>query len=307
MRSSLILATRGSALALAQSNYVKQCIEKQHPQVSVELLKIKTKGDIVLDRSLRNEGGKGLFVKEIEEALLDGRADLAVHSMKDVPAEIPSELKVGVLLKREDPADVLISAKYQSVQDLPLGARVGTTSLRRKVQLQKLRPDLDIQDLRGNVDTRLKKLKEGEWDAILLAFAGLKRLGLATEATEKLSFIASPGQGAIGIEYRREDGELDQALQFLNDSETFACVSAERVILHQVGGGCTLPLGAQACRRGNEIILKAFVADPEGKEWIKTELSGPLENPEELGRKVSEVLIQKGAKEILKRISKTDF
>ncbi|MFO1518968.1 MAG: hydroxymethylbilane synthase [bacterium] len=304
MRSPLILATRASALALVQANLVKSQLESRWPGLDVRLQKITTSGDAILDRPLRSVGGKGLFVKEIEEALLQKRADFAVHSMKDVPADLPEGLKIGVLLKREDSADVLLSRKYASLKTLPAGAVVGTTSLRRKIQLLKLRPDLKVQDLRGNVDTRIRKMEEGAYDAIILAWAGLKRLGRDCEVTEVLPFIGAPGQGAIGIEYRAEDAELENFLKVLHDEETARRVLAERIILKNLEGGCELPLGAQAFYEEGKLHLKAFLANPSGTVFLEDEVSGDPALAEELGEKLTQLLMAGGAEKVLEEIRK---
>jgi len=302
MRSKLILATRGSPLALAQAELVKNEMERQWSGLGVELLKIKTSGDLILDRPLRTVGGKGLFVKEIEEALLQGMADFAVHSMKDIPSELPEGLKIGVILKREDPADVLLSQKHASLSQLPRGAIVGTSSLRRKIQLQLLRPDLKVKDLRGNVDTRIRKMREGQFDAVILALAGLRRLGKGSEAGERLPFICAPGQGAIGIEFKKDDVELEKLLSVLHDELTAQCVKAERIILRNLEGGCELPVGAQAGLADEKLHLKAFIANPDGTKFIEDEVAGDLELAEDLGEKLTEILMKKGAGEILEEI-----
>jgi hydroxymethylbilane synthase len=300
----LVLATRGSQLALTQAHLVANELKRHAPGIIVELLTIKTSGDQILDRPLRTVGGKGLFVKEIEEALLAGSADFAVHSMKDVPSEIPRGLKIGVILKREDPADVFLSKKYSTLAELPSGAVIGTSSLRRKLQLERLRSDLKVEDLRGNVDTRIKKMNEGRYDAIILALAGLKRLGREAEAKEKLPFISAPGQGAIGIEYRESDAELEKILQTLHDDLTARCVRAERVILKNLEGGCELPVGAEARVVEGQVQLKAFIADPEGKTFIEDEVFGDSRSPEDLGERLTELLMKKGAERILSEIRK---
>ncbi len=300
-KTKLTLATRASALALAQATLVCDQLRKHWPEMRVEILKIKTSGDKIQDRPLRTVGGKGLFVKEIEEALIAGTADFAVHSMKDVPAEIPPGLKIGVILAREDPADVLISKNHLSLLQLPKKARVGTSSLRRKIQLLKIRPDLQIEDLRGNVETRIRKMKEGLYDAVILAFAGLRRLNLESEITEKLGLICAPGQGAIGIEYREEDPELENLLKKLHDEKTALCVGAERVILKNLEGGCEFPLGAEAKIIDKQFCLKAFVADPEGKIFLQEEGRGVLQYALTLAEEVSEKLLQKGAKSVLQK------
>ncbi len=300
MKTKLILTTRGSALALVQANLVKNRLEAHWPELSVTLLIKKTSGDLIQDRPLREVGGKGLFVKEIEEALLKGEADFAVHSMKDVPSVLPEGLKIGVMLSREDPSDALISKNGSLLHNLSHGAVVGTGSLRRKLQLTRIRPDLVIQELRGNVDTRLRKLREQKMDAIVLAFAGLKRLGLEKEVTEKLSLICAPGQGAIGLEYREGDARIEKYLSVLQDDRTFHSVSAERVILKVLEGDCNLPFGAQAFFKGNdEILLKAFVTNSLGSLWIEHEVQGSLKDAEKLGEKLAALLLKDGAREIL--------
>jgi hydroxymethylbilane synthase len=302
VRSKLILATRGSPLALAQANLVKGELEKHWSGLVVELLKIKTSGDLILDRPLRTVGGKGLFVKEIEEALQKKKADIAVHSMKDVPALLPEGLKVGVILKREDPSDVLISRDSKKMSELKAKSVIGTSSLRRKIQLERMRSDLVVKDLRGNVETRLRKLKNKEYDAIILALAGLKRLGLESEVSEVLPFICAPGQGAIGIEYPEGDLELEKLLKVLHDDLTEACVKAERVVLKRLEGGCELPLGAQATLISDKLHLKAFIATPDGKKFIQDEVAGDLALAEDLGEKLCEILMSRGAGEIVEEI-----
>ncbi len=305
MKNKVTIATRASSLALVQAEIVKDLLVTRWPGLQVELLKLTTEGDRILDRPLRNEGGKGLFVKEIEEALLDGRADLAVHSMKDVPGELPEGLCIPVILKREEARDAFVSEKYENLAQLPPQAKVGTTSLRRKLQVLKLRPDLQILDLRGNVDTRLKKLQAGDYDAILLACAGLNRLGLASHIKEKLPFIPAPGQGAIGIECRLKDEEVLQLIQDFNDEESYACVQAERVVLKRLEGGCELPLGAHAQFESGKLRLKAFVAEPNGNKYLEDEVVGDPILALDLGEKLSQILLDQGALDILKSVRKS--
>lgn len=302
MWNKITIATRSSNLALMQAKLVKGLLEKRWPGLQVDLLSLKTQGDKILDKPLRKVGGKGLFVKEIEEALIDKRADIAVHSMKDVPAVLPEELEIPVLLKREDPRDALISERYSTLESLPPHAKVGTASLRRKIQLLKIKPDLQVIDLRGNVDTRLKKLQDEDYDAIILAMAGLKRLGIGAKNMIPLPFTSAPGQGAIGIECRKEDEEILKLLAPLNDSETQVCVQAERVVLKRLEGGCELPLGAHAQFIDKKIKLKGFVADPSGKKYIEDEVTGDAVLALDLGEKLSQILIDQGAAEILKLI-----
>ncbi len=305
MRTKIIIATRSSALALVQAETVRSLLESRWPGLDVELLKLKTQGDILLDKPLRDVGGKALFVKEIEEALLDKRADIAVHSMKDVPGQIPAGLEIPVILKRENPQDAWVSEKFPSLKNIPQKSKIGTTSLRRKVQLLKQRPDLEVLELRGNVDTRLKKLHEGNFDAIILAAAGLNRLGKSDVIRELLPFIWAPGQGAVGIESREEDTDLKKLIQPFADPDTEVCVKAERVVLKRLEGGCQLPVGAQAELENNKIHLKAFVSTPDGQKYLEDHVVGDSVLAEDLGEKLSEILLKQGAAEILDKIRKS--
>ena len=304
MRSKLILATRGSPLALVQANFVKSEVMARWPGLEVTLLPIKTTGDRILDKPLRSEGGKGLFVKEIEEALKKGEADFAVHSVKDMPSILPEGLKLGVVLKREDPADVLVSEKFLSLAALPKGARVGTASLRRKIQLLKLRPDLSVLDLRGNVETRIKRMREGRFEAVVLALAGLKRLGRERDAREVLPFVAAPGQGALGLEYSASDVELEKLLAVLNDPETETCIKAERIIQKNLEGSCELPLGAHGVLEEGKLRLKAFLSDAEGQLYLEDEVVGDPTLSQDLGEKLSEILLARGGRTILEDVRK---
>jgi hydroxymethylbilane synthase len=290
----VIVATRRSALALAQARAFMAVLRATHPGLEVEELQVVTTGDKVQDRLLREIGGKGLFVKEIEEALLDGRADLAVHSLKDVPPELPPGLVIGAHPRREDPRDVLISRAGQKLDDLPRGARVGTASLRRSVQLSQLRPDLSVAALRGNVDTRLRKCREGEVDAIVLAHAGLIRLGLEGEATEVLDpdrMIPAGGQGALGIEHRAGDERVAALLFALADADTTTAVTVERAAMRALGGDCQLPVAAHAVRDGSEVWVRGFLAEPNGENPRRAELRAPfppsLDVAERLGVELS--------------------
>ncbi|THB70102.1 MAG: hydroxymethylbilane synthase [Desulfovibrio sp.] len=304
----LTIATRGSKLALWQANHIKAGIEAQHAgKVSVELLVIKTMGDKILDVALAKVGGKGLFVKEIEEALLDGRADLAVHSMKDVPAELPSGLVLGVVPEREDPCDAFLSVHYNSLAGLPQGATLGTSSLRRQAQALALRPDLSVVTLRGNVDTRLRKLTEGQFDAIIMAAAGINRLGLSAPKQDRLGppeFLPAVGQGALGIEYRAGDSDVIELLDFLNHQATRCCVDAERAFLLELEGGCQVPIAgyAQLSEDGERIELAGLVADEKGQEVIRMSRSGPVADAEALGRDLARQVLSKGGKAILDRV-----
>lgn len=301
---NFVIATRGSKLALWQANHVKSLLEKLGAG-SVELLPLKTQGDIILDTPLAKIGGKGLFVKEIEEALLDGRADLAVHSMKDVPSEVPEGLEVGVTPEREDRSDTLLSARFESLQALPVGAKVGTCSLRRQAQVLAIRPDLVVENLRGNVDTRLRKLMEGQFDAIIMATSGLKRLGLTAPKMSILGppeFLPAVGQGALGIEYRLDDSELQELLAPLNHEHTHVCVAAERGFLHGLDGGCQVPIAANAFLSEGVVHLEGLVAEVDGSHVIRLEEQGPSEQARDVGQRLAERVLAAGGKAILDRV-----
>jgi hydroxymethylbilane synthase len=302
MKTLLRIGTRASLLAVTQSTWVKNQIEKAHPQVRVDLVKITTTGDRIQDVPLAKVGGKGLFVKEIEEALLAGEVDLAVHSMKDVPAELPKGLHIGIVPPRETPRDAFISVKYSSLEALPQGATIGTSSLRRKSQLAVLRPDLLIVDLRGNIDTRLRKLDEGLFDAIILAGAGLNRLGLHQRITLLLDpeqMLPAVGQGSLGIELRTDDTELLAGLQFLHHPETAVTVAAERAFLIRLEGGCQVPIGAHATLSGTTVQLTGLIASVDGRQIIKDTITGPMKQVDILGRTLAETLLARGGKAIL--------
>lgn len=301
----LTIATRGSALALWQANHIKDCLEAEHPGLSVELLKIKTKGDKILDVPLAKVGGKGLFVKEIEEALLDGRAQIAVHSMKDVPTELPEGLEVGVIPEREAPTDSLLSVKYEGLKGLPEGAVVGTSSLRRQSQLAALRPDLKIESLRGNLDTRVNKLLNGEFDAIVVATAGLNRLELDAPMHEVLGppdFLPAVAQGALGIEYNKSNTEVIEMLQFLNHEPTKQQVLCERGFLTGLDGGCQVPIAAWSVIEGDQIRLTGFVADVDGSRPIRLMAEGSVDNAWDIGMILAGKVLEAGGKEILDEV-----
>lgn len=305
MRSILRIGTRASLLAVTQSTWVKNQIEQQYPDISVELVKILTKGDKILDVPLAKVGGKGLFVKEIEDALLDERVDLAVHSMKDVPAELPESLTVAIIPKREVAQDAFVSRKYKTVDELPQKAVIGTSSLRRKSQLACLRPDLEIKDLRGNLDTRLRKLDEGEYDAIILAGAGLNRLGLQERITDLFTpeqMLPAIGQGSLGIELRMADTELLDGLQFLHHQDTAVTVAAERAFLLRLEGGCQVPIGGFATLAGETITLTGLIASLDGKTILKEQLSGSADDAEKIGIALAETLLDRGGKAILDEV-----
>ena len=298
----LRIATRQSPLALWQANYVRQALLDAHPGLTVELLTMTTKGDKILDTPLAKVGGKGLFVKELEQAMLEGRADIAVHSMKDVPVEFPEGLALTVICEREDPSDAFVSNHHAGFRELPRNARVGTSSFRRQCQLRHLRPDLEILDLRGNVGTRLGRLDAGHYDAIILASAGLMRLGQAQRIRERLPFgdcLPAVGQGAVGIECREDDRHVQQLLACLHHGDTADRVRAERAVNPRLQGGCQVPVAAYAELLDGSLYLRARVGDLEGQRLIKAESRGPRADAERLGRAVAEQLIRDGADVIL--------
>lgn len=298
----LRIATRKSPLALWQAEHVRQGLLASHPGLEVELVTMTTQGDKILDTPLAKVGGKGLFVKELEQGMLEGRADIAVHSMKDVPVELPEGLTLGAILQREDPRDALVSNRYKTLDELPEGARVGSSSLRRQCQLRALRPDLRVLDLRGNVNTRLKKLDDGEYDAILLACAGLRRLGMAGRIAMSLApenFVPAIGQGAIGIECRADDARVLNLIQPLHDKKTHVRVRAERALNERLQGGCQVPIGGYADHAHGVIVLRAIVGRPDGSELVQGVISGRPEDAEELGQVLADDLLSRGAREIL--------
>lgn len=299
------IATRKSPLALWQAEHVKTLLEQAHPGLAVELIGMSTQGDRILDTPLAKVGGKGLFVKELEQSLLEGRADLAVHSMKDVPVELPPGLHLPVILVREEPRDAYVSNKYLKFSELPESARLGTSSLRRQLQLQARRPDLDIVSLRGNVGTRLKRLDDGEYDAIILAGAGLIRLGLMERITETLGVevcLPAIGQGAIGIECREEDPEVNALIAALDHPDTHTCVLAERALNTRLEGGCQVPIAAHAVLDDGTLHLAALVGRPDGSEIIRGQSSGPAREAEALGLALAEDLLARGADAVLKSV-----
>ncbi|HEY8461508.1 MAG TPA: hydroxymethylbilane synthase, partial [Blastocatellia bacterium] len=312
---NLIIGSRGSKLALWQSNWVKDRLEEVYEGLVVNIEVIKTTGDKITDASLAQIGGKGVFTKEIEEALLDRRIDLAVHSLKDLPTTLPEGLHIAAVTEREDVRDALVVGedlrKYiiNSIEDLPRNARVGTSSLRRASQLRHARPDLEILDLRGNVDTRLRKLHEGEYDAIILASAGLKRLGFEHSIAAYLStmeMLTAVGQGALAIETRVDDQRVNMLLEVLNHQPTRYATEAERAVLRGLGGGCAVPIAAYAQFKKNRVsqrlVVEALVADVEGRNLIRRQIAGQAQDAEELGSKLAEMLIEAGARDLLPRI-----
>ncbi|MBA6231246.1 MULTISPECIES: hydroxymethylbilane synthase [unclassified Colwellia] len=300
------IATRKSALALWQAEYVKTQLEHFHPGITVELVPMTTKGDIILDTPLAKVGGKGLFVKELEVAILEGRADIAVHSMKDVPVEFPEGLGLEVICPREDPRDAFVSNTIKSLAELPQGAVVGTSSLRRQCQIKALRPDLNIRDLRGNVNTRLKKLDSGEYDAIILAAAGLIRLEMPERIQEFIApevMLPANGQGAVGIECRTNDSTLKALLAPLGCETTRIRVLAERAMNRALEGGCQVPIGSYAIIKENgEIYLRGLVGATDGSEILTSEISGSIDNAEKIGNTLADQLLEKGADKILRQV-----
>jgi hydroxymethylbilane synthase len=335
-KNRIAIGTRGSKLALWQAEWIQSELKKLHPDLEIELVKIKTTGDKILDVPLAQVGGKGLFVKEIEEALLRHEVDIAVHSMKDVPTEFPDNLHLAVICKREDPRDAVIAGeKLKSksekagpgntrslIYDLPQAAKIGTSSLRRSCQLLHIRPDLKIEQLRGNLDTRMRKLDEGQFDAIILAAAGVKRLGLQHRLTEILPFeISLPaiGQGAVGIECRVDDAFVNNLIAPLNHSETFICVTAERAFLKRLEGGCQVPIAAHARLerraegRGQSslhsllLIMDGLVGAVNGDRIVNGHIEGEPENAEILGIRLAEDILTRGAREILNEVYSRDI
>ena len=302
------IGTRGSLLALKQSGMMKAALEKLWPEIEVELQIIKTTGDKITDVPLAKVGGKGLFVKEIEDALLDKSVDLAVHSMKDVPAALPQGLEIAAVPEREDPRDALIIRQGQNIGDLAHGAIIGTSSLRRAAQMRKMRPDVEIRNLRGNLETRLRKLDEGQFDAIILAAAGLRRMGWQDRITvymDPVEFIPAIGQGALGIEARSDDEKIRKILTPLNHLETAVAVRAERSLLKELEGGCQVPIGGHARIVGRMIELSGLVASLDGLEVFRAVRTAPLEEAVELGKRVASELLALGAKRILDEVYKS--
>ena len=299
--AKLRIGSRGSQLALWQANHVKALLEGQGHQVEIEI--IKTTGDKITDVALAKVGTKGMFTKEIEEALEEGRVDLAVHSLKDLPTELQPQFDLAAVMKRQDPRDAFLSVEFDSFKALPKGARIGTSSLRRQAQLKAVRPDLDIHPLRGNVDTRLRKLEEGQYRAIILAAAGLHRLGLTARVREIIpADVVCPavGQGALGIENRSNDAHTKGLLKFLDDAPTRTACLAERALLRTLGGGCQVPIGAYADVNNGQVRLAAVVARPDGSLVLREQRTGP--DPEKLGIEVGRALLAKGADQILQEV-----
>ncbi len=296
------IATRQSPLALWQAEYVAEQLQLAHPEVKAELVKMVTRGDKILDAPLAKVGGKGLFVKELEQGMLEGRADIAVHSMKDVPVEFPEGLHLAVILSRGDPCDAMVSNNYASFKELPADARIGTSSLRRQCQIKEKLPYAEILTLRGNVNTRLAKLDAGDYDAIILAAAGLQRLGLEERITERLAVsdsLPAIGQGAIGIECRIDDPEINALLSVLHDQQTGICVAAERAMNARLQGGCQVPIAGFAELQGDQLFMRGLVGQPDGSVIYRAGGAGHICRAEAIGRQIAERLLASGAKQVL--------
>ena len=299
---TIVIGSRGSELALWQTHFVKTELEKRFPEIDLELKIIKTTGDKLLDVALAKIGDKGLFTKQIETALLSGEIDLAVHSLKDLQTVQPKGLCIGAVSKRETPNDVLIAKKYRSIDDLPKNAKVATGSLRRKSQLLHYRPDLQIFEIRGNLQTRFRKFDESDLDAMILAFAGVHRLKLDAHIKQIIPFeimLPAVGQGAMAVEIREEDAKLGEILQVVNDEETHACITAERAFLRTLEGGCQVPIGANAILRNDEIHLEGMVGSLNGKVNWREKSSGAISQAKDLGERLAQILIVKGANKLL--------
>ena len=306
---TLRIATRKSQLALWQAEFIKAQLQHFHPQLQVELIGITTQGDKILDVPLAKIGGKGLFVKELEQAMLDGRADIAVHSMKDVPMEFPEGLGLPVICEREDPSDAFVSNHYANLNDLPQGAYVGSSSLRRQLQVRQARPDLVIKDLRGNVNTRLAKLDDGEYDAIILASAGLMRLEFHDRIRSRLSdtvCLPAGGQGAVGVECRNDDAEVQALLAPLHHQDTTDRVMAERALNRHLQGGCQVPIACFAELEGDQLWLRGLVGSLDGKQVLRAQLRKHRSQAEKLGIEVADLLLTQGAGKILADVYQTN-
>lgn len=305
MTQTIRIATRKSPLAMWQAEHVAAELKRVHPDLQVELLGMSTQGDKILDTPLAKIGGKGLFIKELEQGLLGGEADIAVHSMKDVPVELPEGLHLAVIMQREDPRDAFVSNRYRTLDELPEGACVGTSSLRRQSQLAERRPDLRITSLRGNVNTRLRKLDEGEYDAIILASAGLKRLGFQERITAFIGpeqSLPAIGQGAVGIECRADDANINALIAPLHHTETASCVVAERSMNQRLNGGCQVPIAGYAMLESGHLWLRGLVGEPDGSRIIRGEVEGTPEEAENMGIGLAERLLEWGAGDILEAL-----
>jgi len=303
MPQTIRIATRKSPLALWQAEEVARQLKQQHADIQIELVKMVSKGDKILDAPLAKVGGKGLFVKELEQAMLDGEADIAVHSMKDVPMSFPPGLYLPVIMQREDPTDAFVSNHYNSLEELPENARIGSSSLRRQLQIKEVMPAAEMLNLRGNVNSRLQKLDNGDYDAIILASAGLIRLQFESRIKTRIppeQSLPSVGQGAVGIECRQGDSRIEALIAPLNHPDTHCRLTAERAMNQRLNGGCQVPIAGFALLEGNEIYLRGLVGQPDGSEVIRGEIRGPREQAAELGVKLAEQLLAEGAEDILK-------
>jgi hydroxymethylbilane synthase len=305
MSQTIRIATRKSPLAMWQAEHVAAELKRVHPGIEIEIVGMTTQGDKILDTPLAKIGGKGLFIKELEQGLMSDVADIAVHSMKDVPVEFPSGLHLAVIMQREDPRDAFVSNNYKSIDELPQGACVGTSSLRRQSQLAEKRPDLEIKSLRGNVNTRLRKLDEGEYDAIILAAAGLIRLGFQERITAFIGpeqSLPAIGQGAVGIECRSEDARVNELIAPLHHDETACCVLAERAMNERLNGGCQVPIAGYAMLENGELWLRGLVGEPDGSRIIRGEVEGKPDEAEAMGKGLAEHLLEWGADRILEAL-----
>lgn len=302
----LVIATRESPLALRQTEWVRDRLQESYPHLSIEFLGITTQADKMLNVTLSKLGGKGLFVKELEETLVDGRANIAVHSMKDVPMEMPPGLSLPVICEREDPRDAFVSNQYYSLDELPRSASVGTSSLRRQTQMRALRSDISVQNLRGNINTRLSRLDQGGYDAIILAAAGLRRMGFANRIRAYFSIedsLPAAGQGALGIECRDDDEAMKSLLAPLNHAATHTCVIAERAVCRRLGGGCTVPIAAFGEIHHDTLVLRGLVPNRDGTRILRVKHEGDPKNAESIGLRVAEELLQLGADKILREFA----
>ena len=296
------IGTRGSKLALTQTQLIADRIKREHPGVDIEIVQIRTKGDKLQDVALVTIGGKGVFVKEIEEALLRGDIHIAVHSMKDVPVELPEDLEIGAVPQREDPRDVLVSRNGRKIEELRKGARIGTGSLRRTIQLLQILPDIEIIPIRGNLDTRIRKIETEDLDGIVVAAAGMRRMGLAGQVSQYIPvewMVPSAGQGILGIEVRRNDSDIKNLVSFLNHSDTVIELTAERAFLERLGGGCQVPIGAYCRKQGDRLILRGLLGTVNGSFIISDELRGSCTEAAEMGRTMAENILTRGGREIL--------
>ncbi len=309
MSQIIRIATRKSPLALWQAEEVARQLKIHHPELQIELVKIVSKGDKILDAPLAKVGGKGLFVKELEQAMLDGEADIAVHSMKDVPMEFPEGLYLSVIMEREDPTDAFVSNQYACLEDLPSNAKIGSSSLRRQLQIKEIMPDAEMLNLRGNVNSRLQKLDEGQFDAIILATAGLVRLEFEDRIKTRIpaeQSLPSVGQGAVGIECRVGDERIESLIAPLNHSDTYTRLMAERAMNNRLNGGCQVPIAGFAVLEGDEIYLRGLVGRPDGSEVVRGEIRGPRQDAEEIGTQLADELLDKGADVILREMGMID-